>query len=215
MNITRMITAIPMNMVHNYIGRKVLGYIVQEDRVLTNTSDILNSKYPVLRMVEGTLVECSYDGFRKNFIVKTEDGSYECDFIRIFEKEVPVKTKSQNEITINRLQKVLEEEIDYLNGTLDQLEGYDYKSGEFGKTFLDNFIYEDTEGNKFELEVELTASVYPLENIYDVAIAAYSDDFDVEDLEATIKDFGTKGATIVSEKKLPADFSKFLLKVIN
>lgn len=94
MEISKIITKIPEDKVEKYIGRKVLGYMIQEDKVLTSDSDILNSKYPIIKMVEGNLTAYNTTSFRSTFII---DDKYECDYIRIYRKEVATRVNKATE----------------------------------------------------------------------------------------------------------------------
>lgn len=88
MEYSRLITALPVDAASKYIGREVLGYIIKDDSTLTCESDILNSRYPNIKVVEGKLINYDEDDFRKCFVVSIELGDdletiYMCDMIRV------------------------------------------------------------------------------------------------------------------------------------
>ena len=88
MEYSRLIMTLPKESADKYVGREVLGYIIKDDNVITCESDILNSRYPNIRVVEGKLIKYNEDDFRKCFTVEVELGDgfksiYKCDMIRI------------------------------------------------------------------------------------------------------------------------------------
>lgn len=88
MEYSRLITALPADTASKYIDREVLGYIIKDDDILTSDSDILNSRYPNIRVVEGKLLSYDEDALRECFTVITETAggfksTYICDMIRV------------------------------------------------------------------------------------------------------------------------------------
>lgn len=114
MKISKIITKIPRGNISKYMGREVLGYIIQEDKVLTSESDILNSKYPIIKMVKGRLTSYNMNSFKSTFII---NDTYECDFIRLYERtpEDDYSFTKAVEVVSNFIKDTEDHLKDYLN----------------------------------------------------------------------------------------------------